>query len=79
MSENPKDGENYSEERETHELRGEIEETRSELSETIDAIQEKLNPEKVKEKLVQDVKDATVGRAQQLAETAKEKVGQLQE
>jgi NAD(P)-dependent dehydrogenase (short-subunit alcohol dehydrogenase family) len=79
MSENSKDGENYSEEREAHELRGEIEETRSELSETIDAIQDKLNPEKVKEKIVQDVKDATVGRAQQLAETAKEKVGQLQE
>ena len=72
-------GGDYGEERGAHELRGEIEETRSEMSQTIDAIQDKLNPQKVKEQLVQDVKDATIGRAHQLAEVAKEKATQLQE
>ncbi len=70
---------NYSEERKLLELRGEIEETRGELSQTIDAIQAKLNPQAIKERVTHDVREATVERAKQLAEVAKDRAHQLQE
>jgi ElaB/YqjD/DUF883 family membrane-anchored ribosome-binding protein len=59
------------------ELRVEIEETRVEMSGTIDAIQEKLNPDRLKEQVTDavqqqvetvkgNIRDATVGRAEQM-------------
>ena len=59
------------------ELRVEIEETRVEMSGTIDAIQEKLNPDRLKEQVTdavqqqvetvkENIRDATVGRAEQM-------------
>jgi short-subunit dehydrogenase len=70
-------GGNYGEEREMYELRGEIEETRTELSQTIDAIQAKLNPQVVKEKLTHDIQEATVGRAKHLAQEARTKIEEV--
>ena len=52
------------------ELRRHIEATRDDLSQTIDALQERLNPATLK----QQVTDATIGKAEELANTAKAKV-----
>src|SRR5215210_1533617 len=51
---------------ETQEIRAQIEQTRSEMSETIDAIQEKLSPDNLKEQAQEMVREATVGRAQEM-------------
>jgi ElaB/YqjD/DUF883 family membrane-anchored ribosome-binding protein len=59
------------------ELRVEIEETRVEMSGTIDAIQEKLNPDRLKEQVTsavqeqvetvkENIHDATIGRAEEM-------------
>lgn len=60
-------------------IRDDIAQTRSEMSETIDAIQDKLDPQHLKEQAVEKVHDATIGRAQTLAENAKEKVAAVGE
>ncbi|MBV9470746.1 MAG: DUF3618 domain-containing protein [Abitibacteriaceae bacterium] len=52
------------------ELRRNIEETREDLSQTIDALQERLDPNAIKQK----VTDATIGKAEELAHTATEKI-----
>lgn len=51
-------------------LRRHIEATRDDLSQTIDALQERLNPATIK----QQVTDATIGKAEELAHTAAGKV-----
>ena len=43
----------------------EIERTRADMTETVDAIQERLNPQNLKEQAKDKVKEATVGKAQQ--------------
>jgi ElaB/YqjD/DUF883 family membrane-anchored ribosome-binding protein len=43
----------------------EIERTRADMSETVDAIQERLNPQNLKEQAKDRVKEATVGRARE--------------
>lgn len=63
----------------TAQLRDDIEETRAEMSQTIDAIQDKLNPEKIKAQLIENVKDSTVGRAKEFAHFAGEKFDQVKE
>ena len=60
-------------------IRDDIVQTRAEMSETIDAIQEKIDPQHIKEQALEKVHDATIGRAQTLAETAKEKVAAVSE
>lgn len=60
-------------------IRDDIAQTRAEMSETIDAIQDKLSPQHLKEQAVEKLHDATIGRAQTLAETAKEKVAAISE
>lgn len=69
----------YNEDKALYEMRGEIEETRGELSETIDAIQAKLDPQRVKERVIAEVKEATIDKAKHLADVAQDKVHQLQE
>lgn len=56
----------------TDEIRGEIEHTRSEMSETIDELQEKLNPQHIKEQVKDTVREATIGRAEDMASNAGE-------
>ncbi|MDF2439840.1 MAG: hypothetical protein JWN98_824 [Abditibacteriota bacterium] len=51
------------------ELRDQIEQTRAEMTDTVDALADKLNPEVIKAQ----VKDATLGKVQEVAETVKEK------
>ncbi len=51
------------------ELRSGIEQTRASLSETIDAIQDKLDPQKLKQQASDAVREATIGRAQELGQT----------
>jgi ElaB/YqjD/DUF883 family membrane-anchored ribosome-binding protein len=61
---------------ETEAIRGDIEDTRANMSSTIDAIQEKLSPQRLTEQAKDAVRDATVGRVQDMAsnitDTAKE-------
>jgi len=50
----------------------EIEQTRAEMSGTIDAIQERLNPDHLKDQAREMVRDATIGRAQDMVNDATE-------
>jgi hypothetical protein len=52
---------------ETEAIRGDIEGTRANMSSTIDAIQEKLSPQRLTEQAKGAVRDATVGRVQNMA------------
>jgi len=54
----------------TEEIRARIEETRAEMSGTIDAIQEKLSPDRLKEHAKEMVREATVGRAEDIVSNA---------
>jgi ElaB/YqjD/DUF883 family membrane-anchored ribosome-binding protein len=56
------------------EIRAEIDLTRAELTETLNAIQEKLNPQRLKEQATDQVRAATVGRVETMADDAKWKV-----
>jgi hypothetical protein len=51
---------------ELEQTRAQIEQTRSEMSTTIDAIQEKLSPQNLAQQAKDTVKEATVGRAQEM-------------
>jgi hypothetical protein len=55
----------------------EIEQTRSEMSGTIDEIQERLNPERLKEQAKEAAHDATIGRVVDAKDQAVEKVQDL--
>ncbi len=52
---------------ETDAIRDDIEGTRANMSSTIDAIQEKLSPQRLTEQAKDAVRDATVGRVQDMA------------
>jgi ElaB/YqjD/DUF883 family membrane-anchored ribosome-binding protein len=52
---------------ETEVVRSDIEDTRASMSSTIDAIQEKLSPQRLTEQAKDAVRDATVGRVQDMA------------
>ena len=60
----------------TAEIRGDIEDTRARMGSTIDAIQEKLSPQRLMEQAKETARDATIGKAQEMAsnvaDTAKE-------
>ena len=47
-------------------IRDDILHTRSQMSDTIDAIQEKLSPQRIANQVTDTVKDATIGRAQDM-------------
>jgi gas vesicle protein len=52
---------------ETDAIRSDIEDTRANMSSTIDAIQEKLSPQRLTEQAKDAVRDATVGKVQDMA------------
>jgi len=54
---------------EAHKAR--IAETRAEMSQTIDCLQEKLNPQRIKNQVTASVRGATVGRAQQMLDNTR--------
>ena len=77
---------------EATEIRSTIEQTRAEMSETIDALQEKLDPERiaaqVKEKVKEtageavdaakeSVRDATIGRAERMVTNVADKISDM--
>lgn len=51
------------------EIRGQIEQTRADMSETIDALQEKLDPQRIKARAVDSVKEKAQRRVQQAKAT----------
>jgi ElaB/YqjD/DUF883 family membrane-anchored ribosome-binding protein len=55
-------------------IRAEIDMTRAELTQTLNAIQEKLSPERIKQQATDQVRAATVGRVETMADDAKWKV-----
>jgi len=57
---------------ETAEIRAGIDETRAEMSETIEAIQERLSPQHLKEQVKEQVRDATIGKAEDMMRNAGE-------
>lgn len=56
----------------TAQLREGIEETRNELSETIEAIQDRLSPQRLKDQVKEQVRDATIGKAENMVRNAGE-------
>jgi uncharacterized protein YjbJ (UPF0337 family) len=65
----------------TRELQDRIEDTRADMGETIDAIQERLSPRRIGEQVREQVRGATIGRAEQMVsdatDTAREAGGGL--
>lgn len=55
-------------------LRAEIDATRADMTQTLNAIQEKLNPQRIKQQATDQVRAATVGRVETMADDAKWKV-----
>lgn len=56
------------------EMRAEIDATRADMTQTLNAIQEKLNPQRIKQQAADQVRAATVGRVEDMADEAKWKV-----
>ncbi|HEU4563055.1 MAG TPA: DUF3618 domain-containing protein [Gemmatimonadaceae bacterium] len=52
------------------EIRAEIDVTRERLGDTVEAIGERLNPSNLKAQVKQDIRDATIGRVEQMAQSA---------
>jgi len=52
------------------EIRAQIEQTRSDMSQTIDAIQAKLSPDNLKDQAKEVVREATIGRAEEMVSNA---------
>jgi hypothetical protein len=60
-------------------IRADIEHTREEMSHTIDALQERLDPQRIKEKAREKMQQATVGRAEHFVQNTKKKVHEISE
>ena len=54
----------------TEEIKSGIEQPRTEMSQTIDAIQEKLNPQHIVEQAKESVREATIGRVEDMVNNA---------
>ena len=54
----------------TEEIKAGIEQTRTEMSQTIDAIQDKLNPQHIVEQAKESVREATIGRVEDMVNNA---------
>ena len=55
-------------------IRAEIDETRSRMSDTLDELGERLNPNVVKERVKDTIREATIGRVEHMARNAADKV-----
>ncbi len=55
-------------------IRAEIQSTREDMTETLNAIQAKLNPSHIRDQAVGSVRQATIGRVEDAADDAREKV-----
>jgi ElaB/YqjD/DUF883 family membrane-anchored ribosome-binding protein len=63
-------GDTGTDEDNTGEIRAQIEQTRSEMSDTINAIQDKLSPDNLKDQAKEMVREATIGRAEEMVNNA---------
>jgi hypothetical protein len=70
-------GEDYENAREAapEEIRVEIRETRERIGDNLEQLGERLNPENIKEKVKQDVRDATIGKVESMAQSAADQIG----
>ena len=59
-------------------IRAEIRETRERMGETIEEIGERLNPNRLKEQVKQNVREATIGRVENMARTTVDRVSETQ-
>src|SRR3712207_3430511 len=57
-------------------IRAEIHKTRERLGDTIEEIGERLNPNRLKEQVKDNIRDATIGRVETMAQQAVERVDQ---
>ncbi len=55
-------------------IRADIRETRERMSHTVEDIGERLNPDRLKEQLKSNIHDATIGKAEQMARNAADRV-----
>jgi hypothetical protein len=60
----------------TEAIRHEIEQTRQRISRDLDAIGERLNPEHVKQQVKDNIRDATIGRVEDMARGAADRVNE---
>ena len=69
-------GEDYENGREAapEEIRVEIRETRERIGDNLEQLGERLNPENIKEKVKQDVRDATIGKVESMAQSAADQI-----
>lgn len=65
--------------RDVEQLRGEIEHTRERMSETLDQLGERLNPNRIKEQVRENIREATVGRMENMARNAVDRVQDTRE
>ena len=54
----------------SHEIRASIEEARERISHDLDEIGERLNPHNVKEDIKEGIREATIGRVEEMAREA---------
>jgi hypothetical protein len=66
-------------EAETAEIRAEIQATRERMSDNLELLGERLNPENIKDRVKQDVRDATIGRVENMAQNAADKFDEAKE
>src|SRR3712207_2869243 len=57
-------------------IRAEIHETRERMGDTIEQIGERLNPNRLKEQVKENIRDATIGRVETMATNAVERVNE---
>lgn len=57
-------------------IRSEIQETRDRLGDTLEQIGERLNPQNIKEQVKENVRDATIGKVENMARSAADRVSE---
>lgn len=60
----------------THAIRDDIERTRARMGDTVEALGERLNPARLRQQLKDNLREATIGRVQTMANSAKERIGE---
>src|SRR5688572_31848777 len=60
--------------RNTEQLREDIEQTRDRMSDTLDQLGERLNPNRIKRQVSDNIREATIGRVENMARHAADRV-----
>ena len=59
------------------EIRAEIRETRERMGDTLEQLGERLSPGNLKEQVKQDIRDATIGKVENMAQSAADQMGEV--